>query len=200
VAIAKDGEDTSDKDYSDTAWVATGTGHYDALAAAPIAYAQAQPIYLTDHKTNELDYETVYAMAKAGIKKVNIAGGTAAVTEKAEKLLEDFFEVKRFGGETATETSIKIAKYGINDCGMNANKMAVATGNTGKTWYDALAGAPLCGLNNSVMVLNRDKGDKTQFVGAFVAGKKSDIARGYIFGGTSAVSESVEALLEDAVA
>ena len=50
-------------------------------------------------------------------------------------------------------TSEKVAAFGVDTFGMNVNKMGVATN---KGYWDALAGAALCGKNETVLVLVDD--------------------------------------------
>jgi lactocepin len=71
--------------------------------------------------------------------------------------------------------------------------MGVATQNG---YWDALAGAALCGKKGSVLVLV-DKEDSASIKG--FAGKHSDyITTGYIFGGELAISPDVEKALKAA--
>lgn len=62
--------------------------------------------------------------------------------------------------------------------------------------YDALASAALCGRNGSVLALALD--EKSSVIGGFVKSHKDDIAKAYIFGGTSSVSAATEAALQSA--
>ena len=63
--------------------------------------------------------------------------------------------------------------------------MAIATG---WSYTDALAGAALCGKQNSIMVL-ADNTNQTA-ISEVVAANKKSIKNYYIFGGTSAVGEN----------
>ena len=67
---------------------------------------------------------------------------------------------------------------------MSANNMAIATG---WGYTDALAGAALCGKQNSVMVL-ADNTNQTA-ISEVVAANKQSIKNYYIFGGTSVVGD-----------
>ena len=77
---------------------------------------------------------------------------------------------------------------------MSAAHMGVATG---RSYYDALAGAALCGKQNSILVLADDKNSNN--IDKVVKVRKDALVPNcYIFGGKAALSESVEKKLEAA--
>lgn len=168
----------------DRAIVATNGGYWDALAATPYAYARHIPIFLTEGAFDISD-ETLSAMREGGIRSVYVAGGTAAIDERVcDRIRSAGISVeKRFAGATAVETSLLVAKHALSE-GMTADRMGVAT--TGGYW-DALAGAALCGKNNAVLALVNDA--EAGSVGSFVRERAADIRRAYVFGGSAAVSE-----------
>ena len=179
--------------WSTTAFVATSNGYWDALAAAPIAYTQHMPIFLTESR-EALSASTLAAMKAGGVEKVVIVGGTAVVAQSVEEQLKatGIQVLPRLAGQTAIDTSIKVAEYGVK-CGMSADNMGVATQNG---YWDALAGAALCGKLNSVLVLV-DQVDSASIKG--FAGKYADrIDRGFVFGGKYAVSNEVFGALKSA--
>ena len=164
-----------------TAIIATNKSFKDALSVAPIAYAKKYPILLADNGKS-LSNDVLKAMKSIGIKQVIIVGGTGAVTSNVEKQLKDngISIKKRLWGYNGVATSKEIARWGLNN-GMSANKMGVATS---QNFPDALAGAALCGYNNSVLILADDKAINNA---VFPSGYRSYIDRAYVFGGTSAV-------------
>ncbi len=172
------------------AFLCTAATFQDALSAAPLSYALHLPIFLT-LDANTITPETLKAMKDGGITTVHIVGGTAAISETVENALkkEGITVANRFGGETSIETSELVAQFGLSR-GMAADKMAVAT-----CWdyYDALAGGPLCGKLNSVIVLVNDGASHS--ISGFVAGNANNIWNGYIFGGAAAVGTDVESEL-----
>ena len=174
--------------WSDTAFVCTNAGYWDALAAAPISYAKHMPIFLTEGAADISD-ETVAAMRKGGIAKVYVVGGRFAITQAVlDKLGRNGIKVvDRLWGNDAIETSEKVAQFGTGTMGMTADRMGVAT-NGG--YWDALAGAALCGREGSVLVLV--DGPSAGSIGGYMAKMKDDIATFYIFGGTAAVSKATE--------
>ena len=171
-------------DKSDTAIVATSWGYEDALSAASYAYANKAPIFLANYNTATLDASSIQTMKDKGVKKVYIVGGTSVVSPEVEAQLSAAgITVERIAGETAYDTSAKLATRLIS-LGMHANNMAIATG---WGYTDALAGAALCGKQNSVMVL-ADNTNQTA-INDVVAANKNAIQNYYIFGGTSVVGD-----------
>ena len=171
-------------DKSDTAVVTTSWGYEDALSAASFAYAKKAPIFLANYNTATLDASNIQTMKDKGVKKVYIVGGAAVVSPEVESQLSAAgIAVERVAGNTAYDTSAKLATKLIS-LGMSANNMAIATG---WGYTDALAGAALCGKQNSVMVL-ADNTNQTA-INDVVAANKQSIKNYYIFGGTSVVGE-----------
>ena len=169
---------------SDTAVVTTSWGYEDALSAASFAYSKKAPIFLANYNTATLDASNIQTMKDKGVKKVYIVGGTAVVSPEVEAQLSAAgIAVERVAGNTAYDTSAKLATKLIS-LGMSANNMAIATG---WGYTDALAGAALCGKQNSVMVL-ADNTNQTA-INDVVAANKQSIKNYYIFGGTSVVGE-----------
>ena len=172
-------------DKSDTAVVTTSWGYEDALSAASFAYAKKAPIFLANYNTATLDTSSIQTMKDKGVKKVYIVGGTSVVSPEVEAQLSAAgITVERIAGDTAYDTSAKLATKLIS-LGMSANNMAIATG---WGYTDALAGAALCGKQNSVMVL-ADNTNQTA-INDVVAANKQSIKNYYIFGGTSVVGDS----------
>ena len=171
-------------DKSDTAIVATSWGYEDALSAASFAYAKKAPIFLANYNSATLDASSIQTMKDKGVKKVYIVGGASVVSPEVEAQLSAAgITVERIAGQTAYDTSAKLATKLIA-LGMSANNMAIATG---WGYTDALAGAALCGKQNSVMVL-ADNTNQTA-INDVVAANKNAIQNYYIFGGTSVVGD-----------
>ena len=169
---------------TDTAVVTTSWGYEDALSAASYAYANNAPIFLANYNTATLDASSIQTMKDKGVKKVYIVGGASVVSPEVEAQLSAAgITVERIAGETAYDTSAKLATRLIS-LGMSANNMAIATG---WGYTDALAGAALCGKQKSVMVL-ADNTNQTA-INDVVAANKHAIQNYYIFGGTSVVGD-----------
>ena len=179
--------------WSPVAFVCTNDGYWDALAAAPISYAKAMPIFLTEGRYNISD-ETINAMVAGGVQAFYIVGGPAAVDDYVAVRLTEagIGYAGRLSGDTAVETSEEVANFGLS-WGMGCSKMGIATTNG---YWDALAGAPLCGLNNSVLVLAGDAGSHS--IAGFVRSHSSEIGTCYVFGGEAALDAATYQALQDA--
>ena len=188
------------KGWSDTAIIATAGTYHDALAAAPLAYANAMPIFLADYDwANEkgmLSKATIDAMAKGGIKKAYIAGGTYWISKDVERQLADagIALVKRLAGASSVETSVAIAEEAVAKYGMTPDGLGLATT---ASYYDALAGAAFCGKANTVLLL-ADRPLAASIVD-YAWTNTHSIDTAYVFGGTGSVSPETYETFRDAV-
>ena len=177
------------------AFVCTNDGYWDALAAAPISYAKRMPIFLTEGSSDISD-ETLNAMKDGGIKAVYIVGGEKAIEPAvAAKLEAANIEVAgRLAGDIAVATSEAVAEFGLAH-DMTCANLGIATTNG---YWDALAGAPLCGKNNGVIVLATD--NTSTSISGFVSKHKADIAKCFVFGGEMAIDADTYAAIQAALA
>jgi putative cell wall-binding protein len=163
--------------------VATVDSYQDALSIAPYAYAKKAPVFLTDAKKQVLGDSALKLVNNGGFKRTLIVGGTAAVKSSVDGQVPG---AKRLKGGNAYSTCRAIANFCLEE-GMTAQHMGVATG---RSYYDALAGAALCGKNNSILILADDKNSTN--VAGVVSKNKAALAKScYVFGGESAVSKTV---------
>ena len=185
--------------WGNTAIVATAGTFQDALAAAPVAYANAMPIFLTQFdfaaEKGYITEDTIKAMKDVDIVQCYIAGGTYWIPEQVTKDLEaaGIKVISQIMGENAVATSVDIGEMAIVEYGMHADDMGAADM---RAHYDALASAAFCGKRGSVLVLVTD--EKIGFATAFAKGHAKQIWNGYVFGGTSSVSDESMKALEDA--
>ncbi|TNU90285.1 cell wall-binding repeat-containing protein [Eggerthella lenta] len=168
-----------------TAVVATSETFQDALSVSPYAYAKKAPVFLANASTHTLDPQVLSAIKKGGFSRVIIVGGTAALSPQLEDRQLKGITCKRLAGPTAYETSGAIATWCLTQ-GMSAATVGVATG---ASYYDALAGAALCGKSNAPLVLVAD--GWTSNVSGFLKRNKNSIEHVYVFGGSAAVSTSI---------
>lgn len=170
---------------SDTCIIATSWKFQDALSVSPYAYAKHAPIFLCESGSNALSSATLAAIKAGGYKRAIVVGGPIAVSADVDGQLKSIgVSVERKYGQTEYETSLSIAEWELAQ-GMKVEKMAVATG---VTYYDALAGAALCGRDNSVLVIVSDY-NRTCLTD-FVAKHRGEVSTGRVFGGEIAVSAS----------
>lgn len=180
-ALAKTGKGRWSKDK--IAVIATSKTFEDALSVAPICYAKEYPLLLADNG-EKLSDTVLGTLEELGIQKVIIVGGPSAIKTKVEEqLTEKNIEImERLWGPTALNTSLEIAKWGINN-GMNVNNMGFATD---YGFADALTGAALCGKLNSVLLLAGDNDTENT---SFPSEYKDVIEHGFIFGGPNVIKD-----------
>lgn len=171
----------------DTVVVATGWGFADALSIGPWCYTHGAPILLA--KDGELSPEQVKAIrAIKSIKNVVIVGGTAAVSDDVRIQLGRSYAYERLAGSDRYATSAAVAEWEMDEWGMGLANVAVSTGGN---YPDALAGAALCGRNDSVLLLVTPgkKGTKRAF--GLIDTDPHAVEVGYVLGGTGAVPDSI---------
>ncbi len=174
--------------------VATCDSFQDALSIASYSYCKKAPILLTDKGKKDIRSAVQKRLNNGSFTRTLIIGGTAAVSEAVETKVVG---AKRLSGGTAYSTNTEVANFCL-EAGMEVSHMGVARGDA---YQDALAGAALLGKQNSVLILADDntKNSKTYNITRIISKNKKDLeANCYIFGGTGAVSENVEALVKEA--
>ena len=179
-------DDTAGASFN-TAFVCTNDGYWDALASAPISYAQGIPIFLSEG-ANAISAETLKAMKNGGIEQVYVVGGTSTVSDKVVKAIQNagMTVAGRFGGRTAVETSEQVADFGLS-LGMSADHVGLATVNG---YWDALTGAAYCGTNNNVLLLVNDQ--YSHSISGFIGAHAGEVEGMYVFGGYSSISPFTE--------
>jgi len=170
-----------------TVFVATGGNFPDALAVAPIAASQGWPLVLS-HPTTGLSVATKTIIE--GASRVFVLGGTGAVSQAVETGLNTTFgdvNVTRLAGGDRYATAVVIAQFGVDECGLGWDKVAVTTGTN---FPDALAGGVLQGKAGSVMVLTPPNSLAAP-VQLALTENAGDITEVRFLGGTGAVSQAV---------
>lgn len=169
--------------FDGTVVVATGYNYADALSIGPWCYKTSTPILLTK-KDGTLTTAQANAAKNAGVSKVIIVGGTAAVSDRVVSQLGlSQSAATRISGNDRYETSKAIAEFELGQ-GMGLTNVTVATG---QNFPDALAGAALCGSKNSALILAKD----TASAGLKLIDADAGVLVGYALGGEGAVSASV---------
>lgn len=172
--------------------VATSRTFQDALSSAPYSYANGVPVLICNSGSNVLSGDILSFVRSAKPSFAMIAGGPIAVSSSVEGQLSSsgVSTVERVYGQTEYETSNEIAKWCLSH-GMTGSAVGVATG---LTFYDALTGAGLCGINDSVLVIASN--DNCVCLTDFISAHRQEITGGYVFGGSIAISDSVYRTLE----
>jgi putative cell wall-binding protein len=130
------------------AYIATGWGFADALAAGAAAGAKNAPIILVNGADATLDPATLQTLSSLGVSKVTIAGGEPSVSAGIAASLATLpgVTVTRLGGANRFETASLIAR----DAFLSSATVYFAYG---MNFPDALAGAALAGGTNSALLL-----------------------------------------------
>lgn len=156
----------------------------DAISATPFANAKDAPILLTNKDT--LNEETKKQLKDLGVKNVYIIGGENVVSNKIEEqLISENITVDRIQGSNRQATSIEIAKRldQIN----NVKEVSVVNGYKGLA--DAVSIASISANENMPIILSEtDKisDEAIEFI------DDNNIAKSYIVGGESVVSNDLE--------
>ena len=178
------------------AFVVRGDAFPDALAAAPIAYANAFPVLLTS--VNSLPPVTAAAITQTGIDEIVIAGGPVAVSTGVETMLANLAGVRtvhREAGADRYETAAKVAEYGVRMWWAENTYIGIATG---VVFADALGGGAAAGANGGVVLLTRPE-TLSAPAGAYLKAAKADVLTPKLYGGTAAISDVVKAAIDAAL-
>jgi len=171
-----------------TAIVASGTNFPDALVSGPIGFADALPVLITD--PNTLSSQTQAALTDLGIKYVYIPGGTAAVSTAVETQIQAMgITTRRFAGQDRTDTAAQVANYAIQKLGFTDTAVGLARGDDPA---DSLASAASNGRYKTPLLLTENPTILGSYSANYLTSHAGTLATGVIYGGTSAVSQSVQ--------
>ena len=182
------------EDGKKTAILTNGENYPDALSTGPVSYAGRFPLLLTT--PGSLSPHAKAALTALSIKQVLIPGGTAAVSSAVEGELRTMsVEIVRFSGANRSQTATLVADWALaNMPTFSDSHVNLARGND---FADALAGGPHGGRDPAPVLLTASQGDLGDATRRWLRQHANTLEDGHIFGGTSAVSSSVES---DAVA
>lgn len=166
-----------------TALVATGLNFPDALAGGPAAYAYKMPLLLVN---DTVPQATKDALTSLGIKKVEILGGTAAVSDAVKTQLDAATggTSARLAGTNRFGTAAAVGDFEISSLAFGATAAVLATGNN---FPDALASGPLGGQNQAPIVLTASLPDESK---TFLQSHTATIGKLYVAGGTAAIDDA----------
>ncbi|MBO4352362.1 MAG: cell wall-binding repeat-containing protein, partial [Eggerthellaceae bacterium] len=164
----------------DVAVVATSSGYWDALAASALAGAYDAPVLLT--APDGLSAQTRGQLARLGVSRVYLVGGTAAVSAQVEKDIRNMgVSVTRLWGEMAPDTACAIAAA----VGSAAGDTCVVATSSG--YWDALSASPYAYANCAPVFLTDGSGVLSpNTLAAIQAGGYSHVV---IAGGTAVVPD-----------
>ncbi len=170
-----------------TAYVATGLGFADALAASAAAGSRAAPVILVNGQATALDTATADLLTTLGVTQVIVAGGPVAVSDGLVASIDALPTV------TATRVGGK-DRFAVASA---LNRDAFATSPTvyvasGYNFPDALAGAALAGSKGSALYLSPPSCIFRQTAQDMIDLGTTKVV---LLGGTSAIGQSVASFL-----
>lgn len=119
--------------------IATGRGYADALVASAAAGSRRIPVVLVDGAAGAVDAETLGLLARLGVTRAWLAGGTGVLSSGITGSLQQAgIAVTRYAGDDRYSTALKINQAFFP----TATRAFVASG---VDFPDALAGAALAG-------------------------------------------------------
>ena len=178
---------------TDTCFLARGDTFPDALALSPFAYSQSIPILLT--KPEAMPAVTADVIAELGFSEMLVAGDTEAVSLEAASV-KGMSRVDRAGGIDRYATAAEVAAYGGSRGWGTFGFVGVATGTN---FPDGLAGGVGVGASEGVLLLTPPttlSGHTADAISANIA----QIGTVEIFGGPSAIADSVRDAISDLLA
>lgn len=173
-----------------TAYVASGQVFPDALSGGPVAGIDKSPMLLTDDEN--LPTAIADELDRLNPRKIVVLGGPASVSDDvlADLTLYTTGLVERYWGSDRYEASASISQESF------APGVSVAYVAYGQVFSDALAGAPVAGINGGPMLLV----DDTRIPSAIASElRRLQPRRIVVLGGTASVSTAVEEALGDYV-
>ena len=162
--------------------VASGANFPDALAAGPVAAAQVGPLLLVP-KDEVLPPAVSTELTRLKPPKVNIAGGTAAVSLQVESQLKGFgaHNVLRWAGPDRYGTAAGLAEL----TGGLGNTVFIATG---ASFPDALGGSAAAGRFKGALMLTDSSALPAATATALTNGKPATVV---ILGGETVIDHAV---------
>ncbi|QGS69564.1 S8 family serine peptidase [Oceanobacillus sp. 143] len=175
-------------DSVDKVIVARGDDFSDALAGVPLAYAWDTPILLT--RSDRMLDSTLAEIERLGAEDVYVLGGPIAVSEKAEKTLENAgYTVSRIQGQSRFDTAVEIANE-LTD----GKSEEVVIANSHK-FPDALTIGSFAAQAGVPILLTKDSSIPEATANALT---DLGVTDSLVVGGPLVVSEEVEAQLPNA--
>ena len=171
------------RDLDGTVVVATGADFKDALSASGLAGLDDAPVIIT--AKDELTPEAHRALVALEPYRVYLVGGTAAVSERTSRQIEDAtgFRPRRIWGKNSSATSAAIARERV---GAWQGTAIIATN---KSFKDALSAAPIAYAKGYPVLLA--DGGKSLSSDVLSALKACSIRSVVIIGGEKAVTPNV---------
>jgi putative cell wall-binding protein len=173
-----------------TAFVATGRNYPDALAAGGAAAKVGGPVLLVDGDASTADSPTIALLTDLGVKTVDIAGGTAAVTSGLEASLDTHFAIGRLAGADRYATAAEINRGAFYDRIAPSTLPPRSVVVTGTVFADAVVAAPLAAVLGAPIELSMPGCIPEASMSSIVQLGATDMT---LLGGTTALGADVAA-------
>lgn len=178
------------------AFVASGTSFADALSAAAISWKANLPVAITGR--GSLDANAKAALAEAGIQKVYVLGGQAVISDDViNELTALGYAPERVYGQNRSDTSVALAKWAMDKGIISKTVLHVASGQQSLNGADALSAGAVAGKFGQGLVVTNSRLDAGA-VDDFVKAHANELTGGVVFGGPTAIADSVVAQIEAA--
>ena len=172
---------------SQAAFIATGAGFADGLAAGAAAGTQSAPLLLVDGGAAQVPGATTSLLGSLGVTQITIAGGTGAVSAGIENSLKSTVGaggsvVRGAGADRFTTAAWFAKKYSTS-----GGTVYIANG---MNFPDALAGAAAAGAIDAPLVLSQQACLPASSLGALQHVAPTQV---HLLGGTGALAPAVAA-------
>lgn len=183
-----------------TAIIASGEVFADALVAGPLSAQSKLPVLLTSQ--DGLHESVAGYLQSAGIERVVLMGGTAALSDAVEDAIGDLdIAADRMAGATRFETATLTAAYAAKHAGAGCFAGATAGLARARVPFDSFSAAPLLARKCAALVLTEPKkvpGSTAEYLDGVRGAAGTDDAELLVFGGDAAVSQAaIDAYLTD---
>lgn len=169
-----------------TAFVVGGANPWDALAASPVAAYAGAPVLLSGK--SDVPTATIDFLTDNAIERVVVVGGLSTLDATAFAELDAaVVDVERVAGATRYETAMDIAQWGVDEAGMDAGSVVLASGTS---FADGLAAAPISWYSAGPMLLTRPDYLVDEVYDFFEANGMPS-SGSYVVGGPAAVHDDV---------
>ena len=172
--------------------VTTGANYADALSIAPYASAYGAPILLTDGSLSQAQCQ-----ALPNYRNAIVLGGSSVISDETLNEVNSLVagNVKRLAGQTRYDTCTEIVEWELSQ-GMSIEGAGLATG---ANFPDALSCGFYLGLTNSVLILMDPTNCYNNGALNILEEQATWLKSVKLFGGTSAIPETVRASIERAL-
>lgn len=159
----------------------------DALVVGPASAKENSPVLLT--KTDEIPATTQATMDELGVNSVTIIGGTSVVSSNLENQLKaKYTTVDRVYGRDREATAVAIAEKYFSE-----SKLAIVA--SGYVYADALVGGYLGAKEDAPILLTNLNTVKLVTTDYII----NNISKVWLLGGNTAISETVESEIVNAI-